>query len=124
MEKNEVDILGNDTTEKTDTGICLDIDTIYDYIKEQHFKFVDTKERKTIEFFKSKDEWICWCCGRIRIIIGDHISCISGIHIMEGTFFPNKERCQYLIDGTCQYQFICPNIRYGRKISGILHESK
>lgn len=80
----------------------VDLDTFFGYVEKYDFNLKDIGEGKhDVIFFENKNEWICWCCGNIRVIIDGKIVCIPGIWYKEGIFAPKNKECDYFCNGEC-----------------------
>lgn len=77
------------------------IDDLFQYVAKHRYELVHHSNGDKVVFFKHKAEWICWCCGGIRVIINGSLRCVYGIVYKESVVRSDMNQCIYYIDGGC-----------------------
>ena len=77
------------------------IDKLFEYVKKHDFELVHRSGGDKIRFFTTRAEWVCWCCGALRVMVNEKPKCIYGIVYREDLVDVEGSSCEYYQDRRC-----------------------
>ena len=83
------------------------IDKLFEYVKKHDFELVHHLSGNKVKFFTTRAEWICWCCGALRVMINGRPKCVYGILYREDIVRPDGNPCEHYRDSGCIRNSVC-----------------